>query len=205
MKLTLSWTIIASLLAASTTAGLVPVRSHDPNPIHIYQTSIHQSITQNQAAPRDSEKYKTFQKRAAALPKHRHGYMHMADDGVFRSLGPFHEVLGFVEEAAETPELRDHLRAVWDGVDGREVADPSKIRPEHIFPALREGLVPRNGVSRPDDILERDGGVQKLEGRVRFCLHLGKECGKNDDCGRPEACDCERPDNQAKGKCKQRL
>ena len=126
-----------------------------------------------------------------------------------RSLGPNNEVLGFVAAtpgvlariAAEAPaEQRDHLAAVWEAVDGRDVADPWVIKRHLIAPAHRVDA----DHSRRGDVLDaRDLIHAELSAPLakRFCNSDGSTCGNLNDCIPADQCTCQITDLSPLGVC----
>ncbi|KAI1848408.1 hypothetical protein JX265_008810 [Neoarthrinium moseri] len=187
MKTTLLPTFLVSFLAAVGTAKVQP-------------------------AARDSNEYQNYQAGVRALPQHKRGYYHLADDGVMRSLGPGNEVLGFVQASpavlarviADAPEAdRAHLEAVWDGIDGRDVADPWTIKRELINSAhaTPSGRTRRNEVLDASDIVVRDLSSPVWK---RACSTAGGACSGNRECTSPvptDNCICRFVDNALIGSC----
>ncbi|KAI1079543.1 hypothetical protein F5B20DRAFT_590657 [Whalleya microplaca] len=180
MKTAFVSTLIASFLAATATAASV------------------------QPAARDSNEYQSFKNQVRSLPKHKRGYFHLGGDGVMRSLGPRNEVLGF---AAASPEVlarhiadkeneveRRYLESVFEGVDGRDVADPWVLRRDLVAPGPAEELTARDEVLDARDIVVRD-----LLSK-RTCATRDATCTRNSDCGND--CDCDHEHFSTKGNCK---
>ncbi|KAJ8121463.1 hypothetical protein ONZ43_g2091 [Nemania bipapillata] len=165
MKSSLSYVFLAGLFASLAIAVVAPT-----------------------ALDSDAE-YEEYQQRIGALPVHRRGYFHLADDGVARSLGPNNEVLGFVPASpavlarviAESPEEnRAHLESVWKGVDGRNVADPWVIKPEHITKARDSGSTECRDFLDSSDIVLRSLSTPLWK---RACHVTGQACtGATYDC-----------------------
>ncbi|KAJ9164887.1 hypothetical protein NKR19_g874 [Coniochaeta hoffmannii] len=185
MKLTLTTILTACLLAGASALKIQPLA-------------------------RDSAEYQDYRAKVRALPLHKKGYFHVADDGVARSLGPNNEVLGFVAATpgvlariaaeAPSPEQRDHLAAVWEGVDGRDVADPWVIKRHLIAPAHRAAA----NINRRDDVLDaRDLIHAELSTPLakRFCNSAGSTCGNINECIPVDQCTCQITDLSPLGVC----
>ncbi|KAI0011613.1 hypothetical protein F4779DRAFT_192028 [Xylariaceae sp. FL0662B] len=201
MKAAFFSTLITSFLAATATAGVTPVRtSPSPSPI-----SFLKATTNNPPqVARDSDEYQAFQHQVRSLPRHKRGYMSLGSDGVMRSLGPRHEVLGFVAASPEVlarrvadkedPVERRALESAFAGVDGRDVADPWVLKREVMAPGAAALE------TRGDEVLDaRDIVVRDLLGK-RTCATRDKGCTFNSDCGND--CDCDHEHLSTNGNCK---
>ncbi|KAH9893671.1 hypothetical protein F4778DRAFT_784165 [Xylariomycetidae sp. FL2044] len=150
-------------------------------------------------AAEDSDEWLQFKSQVRAMPVHKLGYRHLADDGVMRSFGPRHEVMAFaraspaviaryLQDKFKSNEL-EHYQSVYKGVDGRDVADPWKIPRDMINPgADAHAISARDAVLSPGDIVTRSLQVV-VPG---YCEDAGAECRAHGDCmgGGPGANDC---------------
>lgn len=117
------------------------------------------------------------------------GFVHTGDDGVTRSYNANNEVIDYHRTSPQQLEMlvdfwpiatdKDHLRQVFDGVDGRTVVNEDTILhpPEELKPAA----IPDPDSSSIDPaLLEKRNVVQRLDPRQQYCLH--KACTTSTAC-----------------------
>ncbi|KAM0806469.1 hypothetical protein AB5N19_06805 [Seiridium cardinale] len=179
-----------------------------------------------QPAERDSPLMQDISAKVRALPRDSFGYIHMADDGVIRSLDGCNEVLGhvrlppeaiarYVQERSEIlPEEKAHLEEVYEGVDGRSVDEVAawNMAPE-LVSRLWHDKVKRDGeaackrgpiIDRRQEYTRRMRAKRELGTPLerRWCPEAGHNCTLNRTpyCGY-WSCDCSVADQASTGVC----